>query len=198
MQNFINQYRNTLSLDECNQIISWMDSKHSDQIQGKLGSPGVVDLTRKSSRDLELSFMEKNPVNELIAGAVMQSISKYKEQHPELEIHLPEWSAYAGYNIQKYFPNNAYYATHCEHGPGDASSRRVLAWMIYLNTIKKGGGTEFPILRKKIKAETGKCVIWPSGWTHMHRGIVAPDETKYITTGWFSYVISEEKNQTGS
>ena len=90
MQNFINQYRNTLSLDECNQIISWMDSKHSDQIQGKLGSPGVVDLTRKSSRDLELSFMEKNPVNELIAGAVMQSISKYKEQHPELEIHLPE------------------------------------------------------------------------------------------------------------
>lgn len=198
MQNFINQYRNTLSLDECNQIISWMDSKHSDQIQGKLGSPGVVDLTRKSSRDLELSFMEKNPVNELIAGAVMQSISTYKEQHPELEIHLPKWSAYAGYNIQKYFPNNAYYATHCEHGPGNASSRRVLAWMIYLNTIKKGGGTEFPILKKKIKAEAGKCVIWPSGWTHMHRGIVAPDETKYITTGWFSYVISEEKNQTGS
>ena len=189
MQNFINQYRNTLSLDECNQIISWMDSKHSDQIQGKLGSPGVVDLTRKSSRDLELSFMEKNPVNELIAGAVMQSISKYKEQHPELEIHLPEWSAYAGYNIQKYFPNNAYYATHCEHGPGDSSSRRVLAWMIYLNTIKKGGGTEFPILRKKIKAEAGKCVIWPSGWTHMHRGIVAPDETKYIVTGWFSFTI---------
>ena len=198
MQNFINQYRNTLSLDECNQIISWMELKRSDHEQGKLGSPGVVDLSRKSSRDLELSFMEKNPVNELIAGAVMQSISTYKEQHPELEIHLPEWSAYAGYNIQKYFPNNAYYATHCEHGPGDASSRRVLAWMIYLNTIKKGGGTEFPILRKKIKAETGKCVIWPSGWTHMHRGIVAPDETKYITTGWFSYVISEEKNQTGS
>ena len=49
-----------------------------------------------------------------------------------------------------------------------------------------------------LKAEAGKCVIWPSGWTHMHRGIVAPDETKYITTGWFSYVISEEKNQTGS
>ena len=198
MQNFINQYRNTLSLDECNQIISWMDLKHSDQIPGKLGSLGRVDLSKKSSRDLELSFMEKNPVNELIASAVMQSVTTYKKQHSELVTHLPEWSPYAGYNIQKYLPNNAYYATHCEHGWSDAPSKRILAWMIYLNTIKKGGGTEFPILRKKIKAEAGKCVIWPSGWTHMHRGIVASDETKYIATGWFSYVISEEKNQTGS
>jgi len=27
----------------------------------------------------------------------------------------------------------------------------------------------------------------------MHRGIVAPDETKYIATGWFSYIIPKEK-----
>ena len=189
MQNFINQYRNTLSLDECNQIISWMELKRSDHEQGKLGSDSRVDLSKKSSYDLGLNFTKENPINELIAGAVLQSISTYKKQHPELEDHLPQWSAYAGYNIQKYFPNNAYYATHCEHGSSDASSLRVLAWMIYLNTIKKGGGTEFPILRKKIKAEAGKCVIWPSGWTHMHRGIVAPDETKYIVTGWFSFTI---------
>ena len=189
MQNFINQYRNALSLDECNQIISWMELKRSDHEQGKLGSDSRVDLSKKSSYDLGLNFTKENPINELIAGAVLQSISTYKKQHPELEDHLPQWSAYAGYNIQKYLPNNAYYATHCEHGSSDASSLRVLAWMIYLNTIKKGGGTEFPILRKKVKAEAGKCVIWPSGWTHMHRGIVAPDETKYIVTGWFSFTI---------
>ena len=25
-------------------------------------------------------------------------------------------------------------------------------------------------------------------WTHLHRGITSPTETKYIITGWFSWV----------
>ena len=39
-----------------------------------------------------------------------------------------------------------------------------------------------------MKAEKGKTVIWPAEWTHTHRGIVAPKETKYIATGWYGYI----------
>ena len=39
-----------------------------------------------------------------------------------------------------------------------------------------------------IKAEEGKIVIWPAGWTHMHRGIASPTEHKWIITGWLNSV----------
>ena len=38
------------------------------------------------------------------------------------------------------------------------------------------------------KPEAGKLVMWPCDWTHLHRGITSPTETKYIITGWFSWV----------
>ena len=28
-------------------------------------------------------------------------------------------------------------------------------------------------------------MFWPAYWTHPHKGIPAPKETKYIVTGWF-------------
>ena len=60
--------------------------------------------------------------------------------------------------------------------------------MTYLNDVEKGGGTEWIHQKLKVKPEKGKTVIWPAEWTHTHRGIVAPKETKYIATGWYGYI----------
>ena len=40
----------------------------------------------------------------------------------------------------------------------------------------------------KLKPAEGKLVIWPSDFTHPHRGIVSLDEEKYIVTGWLEIV----------
>ena len=60
--------------------------------------------------------------------------------------------------------------------------------MTYLNTVKKKGETEFYYQKLKIKPETGLTIIWPSDWTHTHRGITSNTEEKYIVTGWYSYL----------
>ena len=39
-----------------------------------------------------------------------------------------------------------------------------------------------------MNAVKGRCVIWPAFWTHMHKGVVSKTETKYIATGWISYI----------
>ena len=71
--------------------------------------------------------------------------------------------------------------------------KRVMVWMIYLNTVTQDGGTYFTNYDKKINAVQGRLVIWPAYWTHTHRGIISEKETKYIATGWFdtqaSYVF---------
>ena len=94
------------------------------------------------------------------------------------------------YNFQKYDgEDDGYKEWHCEHGADDYSSRRILAWMFYLNNAKSG--TEFKRY-PTVQGKRGRCVIWPSAWTHIHRG-VANKGLKYIATGWVSYDNSKSK-----
>ena len=58
--------------------------------------------------------------------------------------------------------------------------------MIYLNYAKSG--TEFPYYNKTIRAKKGRLVLWPSQWTHIHKGVTPNVGVKYIATGWYGYV----------
>ena len=116
--------------------------------------------------------------------ALNKSFSEYIEKYSFLN-YLDEFRLDIGYNIQRYYPGQGFYKEHCEHM--GKTSTKVLAWSLYLNTIKDGGETMFTTYDKKIKAESGKISIWPAYWTHAHKGIVSNTETKYIATGWFSF-----------
>ena len=49
------------------------------------------------------------------------------------------------------------------------------------------GGTEFKYQKLKTDAKCGLTLIWPTDFTHMHRGVISKNETKYIITGWYGY-----------
>ena len=38
-----------------------------------------------------------------------------------------------------------------------------------------------------VRAKIGRCVIWPVGYTHVHRGVTPNKDVKYIITGWASF-----------
>ena len=89
--------------------------------------------------------------------------------------------------IQYYEPYDGYRAIHTERDGNDVTMKRHLVFMTYLNTVEDGGGTEFIYQRHKYKAVKGKTLIWPTDWTHTHRGLVSPTEDKHIITGWYSF-----------
>ena len=90
------------------------------------------------------------------------------------------------YNIQRYYPNQGFFKEHCEQFCKTYS--RVLAWTLYLNDVEDGGETYYTYYDLKVKAREGRLVIFPAYWTHAHKGIVSKTETKYIATGWFSFL----------
>ena len=118
----------------------------------------------------------------------------YCDKHRFLKSRTYGWTLDYLFNFQKYLPGTCYeqhidnikYDGHMEHGKDDWNCRRLLGWMIYLNDIKKDGGTYWPQQRFTTKPRAGDLYIWPAGWTHSHIGIVAPNELKYILTGWCS------------
>ena len=119
---------------------------------------------------------------------------QYCDKHLFLERRRNQWSIDSGFNIQKYLPGTCYeqhldnkdWDGHMEHGKDEHDCRRILGWMVYLNDIKKDGGTYWPQQRFTTKPRAGDLYIWPAGWTHSHMGVIAPKETKYILTGWCS------------
>ena len=189
MNNFIGVFDNAISTEDCKYIIDYMNT--SD-----LMAPGWVSTSEgskivekyKTSTEMAINIRDENPINDIIGISLSYQIEKYKESHPQLE-NIAKWCIQETYNLQKYDPNQAYFGLHCENaGPGYIGVTRVLAWMIYLNTVVDGGGTYFDNYDLTMNAVEGRCVIWPAYWTHMHRGIVSKTESKYIVTGWFSFI----------
>jgi hypothetical protein len=87
--------------------------------------------------------------------------------------------------LQRTEPMGGYHVWHYED-TGYDMAQRVLVWMIYLNDLPEGEGeTEFLYQKRRIRPKRGTCVIWPAGYTHVHRGLTVYSQNKYILTGWY-------------
>ena len=94
-------------------------------------------------------------------------------------------------NIQKYEPNEGFFSWHFERANTFPSMSREFVFMTYLNDVPDGG-THFYNQKKTIKAEKGKTVIWPAGFTHMHKGQISKKHVKYIATGWWNWQYEKQ------
>lgn len=126
-----------------------------------------------------------------VASKLKIAMGRYMTKYNVLSRLWYPWKIDNDYNFQRYDPGQSYgngevSGEHFEHGYSLDRCRRILGWMINLNTIYRGGGTRWPQQNYTSYARAGYCCIWPAGWTHTHHGIVAKYSEKYILTGWCS------------
>jgi hypothetical protein len=115
-------------------------------------------------------------------------VDAYVAEYPWATFGSP-WTATEPVNIQHYAPGEGFHAWHCERSSAKpVYAARHLVFMTYLNTVTDQGETEWWYQKLKIKPVKGLTVVWPSSWTHMHRGIPSPSQDKWIITGWLNYV----------
>ena len=168
----------------CDRIIEHYQQS-PNKIKGMVGvgANGAVDNRMKQSTEV----LDWPPVllNDYY-GHLCDVVRLYKDAYPACA-SIYSWGVREGVNIQHYKPNEGYYAWHCERPHGlQPQVNRVLVFMTYLNEVAVGGETEFANQKIKTRAEKGLTLIWPVDWMFLHRGIAAPQQDKYICTGWFS------------
>ena len=183
---FFGIYDNALTKKECQILINQFEN--SPKREGRSYSDGdlVVNEDQKKCIEVEDSgFSNKSIISRIINERLRECIDKYKKEYPSIDEFIARWVIDNAYNFQKYeTEEDGFKVWHTEAG-GAPTARRVLAWMFYLNDAKSG--TEF-INYPTVNAKMGRCVIWPAGWTHVHKGVVPNKGLKYIVTGWASYV----------
>ena len=186
---FIGIYDNAVSSYNCKEIIKWFDTEplRRGTVMFEDGT-GKVDTRLKSDWEVDdpyKTILTNNTFHDkIIRDALIKYTPSYRESYPSVDLVDP-WNVCNVYNIQKYDPGDGYYNLHCENCNA-ATQQRVMAWMIYLNTVTDEGGTYFNAYDKTLEAKEGRLVIWPAYFTHTHKGVVSKTQTKYIATGWFT------------
>lgn len=90
------------------------------------------------------------------------------------------------YKIQETKPTEGYHVWHAEQDCV-AHSRRIAAYIVYLNDVMEGGETEFLYQSRRVAPSRGTVLIFPSSYTHTHRGNPPLSGVKYILTGWLEF-----------
>tara|TARA_R100001163_G_scaffold65760_1_gene64576 strand:- start:1534 stop:2070 length:537 start_codon:yes stop_codon:yes gene_type:complete len=162
-----------LSTQECDDVISFFQKLPMEYNDN--GNYHGVFLEDDSSHlnDDKLSFLK---------GRFQTVLHDYAKNYPELNFLQP-------FNLTeirfKHWKKNKHFDKwHSEHSY--TTPLRVLNFMIYLS--KHNCGTEF-FNRGLVKSEKGRLVIFPSYFTHTHRGTPCPEgKDRYMFGGYFNFI----------
>lgn len=189
MKDFIGEYKNVFSEEFCNGLIeyykwcktnnkTWRRSESPENIK----NDEAYNITPKNQ--YEINFVNDNlssylqEFNDLFWNKCYLEYSKTYYTIKNLAKHT-----IFSYKLQETLPTEGYHLWHCESGAIE-HSHRIAAYIVYLNDVMEGGETEFLFQSKRIAPSRGTVVIFPSGYTHAHRGNPPLSGVKYILTGW--------------
>jgi len=166
----------------CRDLIKFYESKKHRQTDGRVGFGVNKDI--KDSKDISLAPSDSALDDYQVA--LNNCLKLYMKKYKETYNSYLKYDSYREFvNIQRYLPGQGYKNWHSERNCLKDTGR-CLVFMTYLNNVKNGG-TEFKYQKLKTEAKEGLTLIWPTDFTHTHRGLVAK-ETKYIITGWYTFI----------
>ena len=182
-EDFIGFYENKFPDRLCNALIEVFAQAENEQ---------SIDIERQNTLNRsDFSFDLKNyaPGHKITVhcnNLIFNSFHHYADNYSILN----KCSVFnPSLKLQKTISGGGFHNWHCEHGyfTNDLDKDRLLAWMVYLNDDYEGGETEFNYLSKRVKPKKGTLLMWPTGFTHTHRGGMVVSGKKYILTGWIYY-----------
>lgn len=166
---------------------------------------GGVDPFTKLCSDTNLMEYEKYgphlrnyetywDANRRIQHAMWSCISEYVQSYRHLWTapHLNLTAA----RVQRYQRNGGYYREHVDGFSWVPQTpdrpHRILAAVLYLNTVKDGGGTIFPLHDYTSEPIAGRLVLFPTSWQYPHLGAVPFSGDKWIVSSFVTSRWSDE------
>lgn len=142
---------------------------------------------------VEMTSEKEDSYNISVGTRVLDSYNKiiakcYAEYAKRYTILYNLKGAQYTVNVQKTEPGEGYHVWHHEVENMQTSSR-YMATMLYLNDVVEGGETEFLYQHRRVQPKKGRVVLWPSQWTHTHRGNPPLKGKKYIATSWIHFAF---------
>ena len=198
MTDFIYRKEKALSLSFCQSLIELFEIDKERQHRGVIRKEGEIVPADDHKTSTDISFLPTDlqdkrwgkPLQRIINAVEMARHDWIAQYYMGLD-YVDPFEIHFTFNIQRFLPGEGYHKFHNERASFDTRDRCGV-WMIYLNDVTDRGWTEFFYQQHYEIPKAGKIVCWPCDWTHTHRGIISATETKYILTGWFTFIDPEK------
>lgn len=182
---FIEEYPRAVPEELCRKIVDMFEADPARQpsrvnVNGRMKVSDIRTGTR-----LKPASPAWQPILKDLAPAFIDTMRRYVATYAGLQ-HLAnaEELIFLGPVIERVQPGQGF-DWHIDHL--SATWQRVVAGLLYLNTVEEGGSTEFADHKTHVKAESGKIVLFPPFWTHLHRGVSPVSHTKYVMGYFWQY-----------
>lgn len=187
-KNFVGIFKNAFSKEYCEKVIKhYEDMVSAGHGQTRLQSENATKIRKD---DVQLFADEVDYIPLRVVSKEFNAIfwgTCYPMYENEFS-SLKESGRHSSYThkIQKTKIGGGYHVWHYE-SDNKERSQRLLTWTLYLNDVEEGGETEFLYYPMRVKPKAGTLIIWPSAFTHTHRGNPPISNEKYIVTGWTEF-----------
>ena len=191
MKDFVGVFDNSLSSQQCNDVITYFEELRKYNLVFDRQSIGDSMAHEKKDEtcfifEPDTFYLDKtHPVLTTVLEQFWKCYTEYAKTYSVLL--KSNKHGIVGMRIQKTQPGGGYHNWHYENN-GRIHGGRFLAFIIYLNTVPVGGETEFLYQETRVNAIEGRTVIWPAAFTHAHRGNQPIGSDKYIVTGWIEFM----------
>ena len=167
----------------CDGLIEVFKAHPKNQSPGVVGPP-PLKIKPEIKESMELALHPKyNDHSFIVYRKYLEKIiHRYEEKYPEIQ-EFEKFGMIESPQIQYYEPNQGFKIWHYER---EGKDNRCLVFMTFLNTVPEAG-THFKYQDLTIPAEKGLTLIWPTDFTHTHKGQISKQHEKYILTGWLGY-----------
>ena len=182
----------------CEDLIEWFEYNNTEGSGGRKNTvsrqelEGGVSKTHKDSEIYWLGYnnrmLSRNDIllaefNKIVWKAYAKFKTVYGAGLDQLGLHKMSPSI----KIQRYQPTQGYHVWHSEV-TNQENAGRVFVCLLYLNTVEEGGETEFLYQKMRVPAVQGTLAMFPTTWTHLHRGNAPLKGNKYVINTWLEFV----------
>jgi len=186
---FIQVYKKAFSDEFCKKVIDYYNAVEEGGFT--LNRQDHDNASKMDKEDnatfiphLPLGHTEKEVMNEFTSVFWGNCYKEYADKFAALKT-CAQHKSYT-MKVQKTKPGQGYHVWHSEVTSRD-NCERLLTWTVYLNDEFEAGETEFLYQQYRYKPSKGDCIIFPTAYTHTHRGNPPIGGDKYIITGWVEF-----------
>jgi hypothetical protein len=180
----IGVFEDAVPKDWCDKVIkTYEDNSYNSFSRQELEK---ITTLHKKDNSIGLHFYNKELCKTFSKNLINYFYKSYSKEYQLDSSIIDEASLIVSdFKVQKTLPTGGYHLWHTE--TSILEPFRVMVYTVYLNDVEEGGETEFLIQSLRVKPKKGTVVIFPAGYTHIHRGNPPLSGEKYIMTGWIEY-----------
>jgi prolyl 4-hydroxylase len=178
LSDLVRVYPEAVDRETCQELIEQFDARPDQH----------VIHTGEGYRFAELNVTQHWPeAHQLAFQAILPHFEQYSRDLGLGATQWPEHLAFEELRLKRYLANDSdEFEPHVDV-MDHSTARRFLVAFLYLNDVKCGGETEFPLWGQAVRPKAGTLLMFPPLWPWLHAGRRPISGPKYILSTYLHY-----------